>query len=241
MGTSVGGINVDGVNIGVHPDVDTVNIQKHNGRMPPKRSYHHPDLRQALLDGAVRLIKEEGMREFSLRKLATQVGVSHAAPYRHFDNKEAILATLMLEGHKRLRTSLLDAIARCHGKGIDKLLAQGRAYLEFARKNPEYLNVMFSREGMAAAMNVGEKLGAHQEDYDSFGVVERTVAECQAEGSMDPHADTGALSLHAWAEVHGLALLRNDGLIAGMAEMRGRKEAGTLDAIFNIMRTRWQR
>jgi AcrR family transcriptional regulator len=208
--------------------------------MAKKRSYHHPDLRQALLDGAVRLIKEEGMREFSLRKLAKEVGVSHAAPYRHFENKEGILATLMLEGHKRLRTTLLDARARCPGKAIDKLIAEGRAYMEFARKNPGYLSVMFSKEGMAAAMCVGEKLGAHQEDYDSFGVVETTVSECQAEGSMDPRADTGALSLHAWAEVHGLALLRNDGLIAGMSEMRGGKESTTIDAIFAIMRARFK-
>jgi hypothetical protein len=57
---------------------------------------------------------------------------------------------------------------------------------------------------------------------------------------MDPHANTGALSMHAWAEVHGLALLRNEGLIAGMSEMRGGKEASTLDAIFGIMRARWQ-
>ena len=206
--------------------------------MPKKRSYHHPDLRQALLDGAVRLIKEEGMREFSLRKLAKEVGVSHTAPYRHFENKEAILATLMLEGHKRLRLNLLDARARCQGKAIDKLLAQGRAYLEFARKNPEYLGVMFSKEGMAAAMSVGEKLGGHQEDYDSFGVVEGTVKECQAEGSMDPRADAAALALLAWAEVHGLALLRNDGLIAGMSEVRGGKESSTIDAIFAIMRAR---
>jgi AcrR family transcriptional regulator len=208
--------------------------------MPRKRSYHHPDLRQALLDGAVRLIKAEGMREFSLRKLAKAVGVSHAAPYRHFENKEAILATLMLEGHQRLRLSLLDARARCAGKAIDKLLAEGRAYMEFARKNPEYLSVMFSQEGMAAAMSVGERLGAHREDYDSFGVVEATVRECQAESSMDPTVDTVALALHAWAEVHGLALLQKEGLIAGMCEVRGGKESSTLDAIFAIMRGRWR-
>jgi hypothetical protein len=83
-------------------------------------------------------------------------------------------------------------------------------------------------------------MGAHQEDYDSFGVVEATVSECQAEGSMDPKADTGALSLHAWAEVHGLALLRNDGIIAGMSEMRGGRESSTIDAIFGIMRARWK-
>jgi hypothetical protein len=55
---------------------------------------------------------------------------------------------------------------------------------------------------------------------------------------MDPRADAAALALLAWAEVHGLALLRNDGLIAGMSEMRGGKESSTLDAIFAIMRAR---
>jgi len=207
--------------------------------MAKTRRYHHPDLRQTLLDGAVRLIKSEGMRNFSLRKLASEAGVSHAAPYRHFASKEEILATLMLEGHRRLRMDLIAARDDCRGKGGDKLLALGRAYLEFARLHPEYLNVMFSREGMAAAMSVSEKLEFHQQDYDSFGVLEGQVKACQAEGSLDPKADSAGLSILIWAEVHGLAMLRNEGIVAGMCGFRGRSEADALDMIFKLIRSRY--
>jgi len=209
--------------------------------MAKARRYHHPDLRQTLLDQAVRLIKSEGMRNFSLRKLAAEAGVSHAAPYRHFESKEEILATLMLEGHRRLRADLIAARDACRGKGGDKMLALGRAYLEFARLHPEYLNLMFSREGMAAAMSVREKLAFHQQDYDSFGVLEAQVQECQAEGSLDAKADAGALGILIWAEVHGLALLRNEGIVANMSESRGISEAKALDVILKLVRARYPR
>jgi hypothetical protein len=99
-----------------------------------------------------------------------------------------------------------------------------------------------ARIGILATRRAVKQQALHerQDEYDSFGVVETTVAECQAAGSMDPDADPAALSLHAWAEVHGLALLRNEGLIAGMSEMRGGNEKSTLDAIFAIMRARFK-
>lgn len=223
----------------VNIKVDVVNMAAHNARMPKARQYHHPDLRKTLLDGAVRLIKSEGMRNFSLRRLAAEAGVSHTAPYRHFASKDEILATLMLEGHRRLRADLIAARDACRGKGGDKMLALGRAYLDFARRNPEYLNVMFSREGMAAATSVREKLAMHAQDYDSFGVLEEQVKACQAEGSLDAKVDSGAHSLLIWAEVHGLAVLCNEGIIAGMSDMRGIGESKALDMIFKLVRARY--
>jgi AcrR family transcriptional regulator len=225
----------------VRSDVDDVNIDLHNVPMAKPRRYHHGDLRQTLLDGAVELIKNEGMRSFSLRRLAAQAGVSHAAPYRHFESKEEILATLMLEGHKRLRVDMMAAHKAARGKAADKLLAMGRTYLEFARQNSAYLSVMFSREGLAAAWSLREKFAFHAEDYDSFGVLESAVRDCQAEGVLDPDADVGAQSFLIWAEVHGLALLRNEGLVAGMSEMRGRSEAQVLDMMFKLMRARFRK
>lgn len=225
----------------VRSDVDDVNISLHNGAMAKPRRYHHGDLRQTLLDGAVELIKTEGMRSFSLRRLAAQAGVSHAAPYRHFESKEEILAILMLEGHKRLRTDLMAAHKAVRGKFADKLMGMARAYLEFARQHPAYLSVMFSREGLAAAWSVRDKFAFHAEDYDSFGVLEHAVRDCQDADTLDPDADTGALSFLVWAEVHGLALLRNEGVVAGMSELRGRSEDQALDAMFKLMRARFRK
>jgi AcrR family transcriptional regulator len=218
-------------------------LASHNTKVMRKKDgrYHHPDLRQTLLDHAARLIKSDGLRDFSLRKLAAEAGVSHAAPYRHFESKEEILATLMLEGHRRLRTELLAARDSCRGKCADKLLALGRAYLGFASSHPEYLAVMFSRESMAAAASLREKLAIHEEDHDSFGVLHGLVKACQAEGSLDAKSDAGFMSLLIWSEVHGLALLRNEGIIARMCEKHGQSEGKALDAIFKMIRGRYPR
>jgi AcrR family transcriptional regulator len=209
--------------------------------MAKKKQYHHPDLKQALLDEAVKLIEDEGLRGFSLRKLAVRAGVSHAAPYRHFENKDEILVTLMLEGHKRLRRALLDASEGTKTTASNRCLAMSRAYLDFARQNPEYLRVMFSREAMAAAVKLADKHAIHQQDYDSFGVVESTIRDCQKEGSLPRNADPAALAILVWAEVHGLALLCNEGTIATMSEMRGSSEARTLENMFALMKARFKR
>ncbi len=205
--------------------------------MKEKSSYHHPDLKQTLLDTAVIILNEEGHKGLTLRKLAAKAGVSHSAPYRHFSSKEEIIATLMLEGHRRLRLTLNTAREKTPGTSSAKLLALGRAYLEFAKINREYLAIMFSKEGLAASMELGSKLEhVTMSDYDSFGVLEAAVLDCQIEGSLDSKADTGAMSLHIWSGVHGLAVLRNEGLLAGMASQRGKSETETLGAIFEIMR-----
>lgn len=245
--------NVDDVNI----EVDNVAMAKQSTagkqtkqtrikqakRLDDRRGYHHPDLKHALLEGAVKLIEEEGLKAFSLRKLAMQVGVSHAAPYRHFESKEHILLTLMLEGHRRLRSTLLAAAERCQGTAVDKLMALSRGYLEFAGENPEYLRVMFSAEAKVAAINADpcKHEEAHGSDTDSFAVVEETIRQCQQEGYLPKTADVGALGMLTWAEVHGLALLSNSGLIAIMSEMRGGSERKTFETIFGYMRARLEK
>jgi AcrR family transcriptional regulator len=204
-----------------------------------RRRYHHPGLKARLLDVAVRLIERDGIERLSMRRLAALSGVSHAAPYRHFENKNALVATLLLEGHRRLTQTLADTRTRTPGSAADKLLALGRAYLEFARRHAEYLNVMFSREGMASALSQGPGYeGLHHDDYDSFGELERSVRACQLEGSIDPTQDPAAVSMSIWAEVHGLALLRNEGLIAAMSSQRNLTEKQTINAVFDILRAR---
>jgi AcrR family transcriptional regulator len=212
--------------------------------MPPKRKkrgYHHPDLRTALLDAAAHMIKQDGVAGFSLRELAKQAGVSHTAPYRHFKNKEEILANLMLEGHRRLRAFMLAARDVHPASAAEQIGDLSRAYLDFARANPEYLHVMFSRAGMEAAMALEASQNFKHDDIDTFGVLEATIKDCQAEGTLDPDVDSGALSMHAWASVHGLALLANEGMIAILAGQRGMDEASALEEIFAISRSRLRR
>lgn len=208
--------------------------------MPKKRQYHHPDLRQTLLHEAMRLIKSEGIRNFSLRKLAAKAGVSHAAPYRHFENKEEILAILMLEGHRLLRADLIRARDKCIGDCADKLITLGQAYLDFAGAHPEYLKVMFTSGGMASAMLVRKKMSCQEQDYDSFGVLEAQVKACQASGCLESKADSRVLSLLLWAEVHGLAILRNEGIVASLSARYGQTEMMFLQSVTKVRRARYK-
>jgi len=205
--------------------------------MSDSDNYHHPDLRRTLLDEALKLLRKEGIKGFSLRSLAAASGVSHAAPYRHFGSKDAILAALLVEGHRLLATKLLDVREARHGSALDRLGALGRAYLDFARENPERLGLMFSRDGIKAAEETGpDKDSGHGENVDSFAPLEETVRECQAEGSLDPAADTGVLSMAIWSLLHGLALLRNEGIIDYMSRTRGAVGDDTVEGVLAFLR-----
>lgn len=201
-----------------------------------EKSYHHPDLRKKLLQTAVKLLKEDGIKGFSMRKLASRAGVSHGAPYRHFTSKDEILACIMMEGHKRLREDLLAARKACPGGIQEKLKALGKAYLDFSKRNPEHLKVMFTRDGLVSS----EKLGHMPDDvdsseYDSFGVLAETVGEAQAEGFLSGTIDPGVLSLSIWTEIHGLAILCNEGLIKAMVESRGGAEAEVVAQLLDLI------
>ncbi len=205
--------------------------------MKERSSYHHPDLRQALLEGALALLKSEGIKGFSLRRLAASVGVSHAAPYRHFASKDQLLAVLLIEGHQLLAAKLVAAREANPGSAQNRLLALARAYLDFARENPERLGLMFSGEGNRATEDVDPLvLAPEAEGVDSFAPLEQTVRECQAEGSLDPAEDSGVLSIAFWSQVHGLALLRNEGIIDGMSRVRGGSEGATVEGVLALMK-----
>src|SRR5579864_3662327 len=108
----------------------------------PRRPYHHGHLREALLQGAVRAIAELGPAAFTLREVARRAGVSHNAPYRHFRDKEALLAAVANEGYRELTAAMLAAAGR-QVRGVDRLKHAGLAYIEFALRRPEHFTVMF--------------------------------------------------------------------------------------------------
>jgi AcrR family transcriptional regulator len=201
-----------------------------------EKAYHRQDLKQELLDTALLLLREKGIKGFSLRELASRAGVSHTAPYRHFAGKDALLAELMLEGHRRLASALNAARQEVPGSAAERLLALGKAYMDFAKENPEHLSIMFSALGMSAAFALAHPPSvAGSSEYDSFSPLEATVRECQAEGNLDPRQSAEALAMAIWAQVHGLSLLRNEGIIGAMSRMRGGDERLTLEAIFGII------
>src|ERR1700721_436416 len=108
----------------------------------PRRPYHHGNLRKTLLQGALQAISELGPAAFTLREVARRAGVSHNAPYRHFRDKDSLLAAVAAQGFRELTRAMREAADR-HSKALDKLKQSGLAYVAFAIRRPEYFTVMF--------------------------------------------------------------------------------------------------
>ncbi len=112
-------------------------------RAKPRGTYHHGDLRRAVLDAATALIRERGSEAFTLREAARLVGVDHAAVYRHFEDKRALLAVVAEEGFVAIAGRIRDEMAGLPETSVlERLKALASAYVGFALDNPAHFRVM---------------------------------------------------------------------------------------------------
>jgi len=178
--------------------------------MPAKRPYHHGNLKPALLQAAVGLIAEVGPAAFTLREVARRAGISHNAPYRHFNDKDELLAAVAAEGFERLANALSKGAlakpdratrARVPNPALRRFQASGLAYVRFALHSPEHLLVMFD---WPLALDQYTELAAASKR--AFAVLVGLVEAAQIEGSL-PGGDPTALACVAWSLVHGVAKL----------------------------------
>ena len=166
----------------------------------PRRPYHHGDLRKALLEGAVRVIAEVGPAAFTLREVARRAGVSHNAPYRHFRDKDALLAAVAAQGFRELTRAMREPGAR-QSNALDQLKKSGLAYVAFAVRRPEHFTVMFDTP--VCAHDDPEYTQAAKESFDTLV---NYIRSCQDEGQL-PAGNTMERALYAWSLVHGIAKL----------------------------------
>ena len=107
-----------------------------------RRTYHHGDLRRALIEASLEVIAEVGPEHFTLRDIARRLGVAPSAPYRHFADKEAVLAAVAAECSERLGAAMDEADAAAGGDAVQMFRLSGVAYVRFAVENPEHFRVM---------------------------------------------------------------------------------------------------
>ncbi|WP_223646326.1 TetR/AcrR family transcriptional regulator [Corallococcus sp. EGB] len=166
-----------------------------------RERYHHGDLRQALVDAAVGLIAEEGFSALTLREVARRAGVTHAAPYRHFADKEALLEAVAHEGFRAMAREMRERMAP-HASPLERLHEAGVAYVLFAVRHPPHFRVMFgphfTRPRSPPQMVEGEA--------DAFRLLVDTIEAGQAAGLLRA-GESRPLTLTAWSLVHGLASL----------------------------------
>jgi AcrR family transcriptional regulator len=180
-------------------DANTVNIET------PKRGYHHGDLRVALIETGMRLIEFSDADQLSLRQVAREVGVSAAAVYRHFPDKDALLSALAHEGLDRLGAAQRQAAADA-GYGAQGFNASGQTYVRFALKHPALFRMIMSHTPQI------DHFAADADDVSSPMRWLRSSVAALAPKDATPEQLRSA-ALRSWSKVHGLAMLMLDGQI----------------------------
>ena len=184
-------------------------------------SYHHGDLRQALIDATELLLAEKGPEAFSLREVARRAGVSAAAPAHHFGDSRGLLTTVAVLGFDGLAAALREGEARGGKDARLRLREQGVAYVEFAMKHPGRFRLMF-REGM-----LHDDAELKRAGNAAFMVLENGIRAgfaLPATGRLSAAAWTALLAL--WSVVHGFAHLTIAGRFDALAAKGGRNRFG---------------
>lgn len=174
--------------------------------MNTTRTYHHGNLRQSLIDTALQVIECRGYHALSLRDLAQGLGVSSAAPYRHFPDRDALLQTCACEGVRRLREALLLLTSGTESAEI-KAAAMCQAFLAFAETNPGLFMLIYD-SGMIEQAEDEQTLGALLREI--YETVARTLGDCLVE--QDPlRLQPRVIAL--WSTLYGYARLRQSNML----------------------------
>jgi AcrR family transcriptional regulator len=167
-----------------------------------KRGYHHGNLREALVDAALALIAEQGAEGVTLAEVARMAGVSTAAPYRHFRDRDALMVEVAKRGFDRFADTLHAAIADDDDKPIESLNRIGRAYLQFARTEPALYSAMFEGQ-ITPTMDGGLSIAAER----AFGALQDICQQLHDDLPKETRAPALMMALHIWALSHGIASL----------------------------------
>jgi AcrR family transcriptional regulator len=168
-----------------------------------KRPYHHGDLRAALITAALSLIDEHGVKDLALSDAAHLAGVSVAAPYRHFKDKEALLTEIAAEGFTMFRDALARAAQSHPEDKVKRLVEMGVAYVDFALQHRSHFKVMW--EGGTSKANYPEMQHTASQAYLLLEAAARELLP-RAHPSRQQ-----ALVRAAWSVVHGYAMLTLEG------------------------------
>lgn len=205
------------------------------GESTSARSYHHGNLRRALLEAALELAQQHGPERVSVREAARLVGVPPGAPFRHFPNRRALMTALAEEAGERLRIEVQKSIGGRRMSPLHRLRALGRGYLHWAMRHPSHFKILSARDqidldgSMALRNSIGEVRA----------LTEQTIAAAQQQGEVNSAHGVAALALLSRATVYGLARMQHDGHLGqwGVAEGdEGAAMTGTLDLLITLMR-----
>jgi AcrR family transcriptional regulator len=200
----------------------------------PKHAYHHGDLRQALVQQALVTIQEHGVEALTLRQTGERLRVSRTALYRHFADKQALLAAVATEGFALFERALAEAWGDAAVPASrERFYRVGRAYVDFARRHPSHYRVMFGR----FVDNVAADPALAGSADRAFGVLVTALEALQGVGLVRRHASP-ELAVSVWACTHGLAMLFIDGQLSRPDLDAEAMVLATLDRVWDFLTPR---
>jgi len=174
------------------------------------KPYHHGDLHEEILCAARQLLEENNIASLSLRAVAKKVGVSHAAPYRHFKDKECLLAGIATGGFEELALQMSEAVALHPGDPASQLLEAGHRYVKLVLDNPQCVQLMFGN-----ILPCDDTYPDFRASGDfAFVGLKEIIEEGQSLGVFKA-GDVELMALTAWSAIHGFALLLTTGHVKG--------------------------
>ncbi len=193
--------------------------------MTARTDYHHGNLRRALLDAALALFAERGHFDFTMRELARAAGVTHNAPYRHFEGRGALLDALAEEGFVLLREQTLSTAASSRDDDPRVRVARlGEGYVRFAAEHPQHFRLMFLRPLPGAAPDLARAARA------SFAPLEEAIEAARSQGVLRAGLRKQDVALAAWSLVHGFASL----VVGGQLASSKRARRGQIEALTSV-------
>ena len=166
------------------------------------KPYHHGNLKNELLEAGIDLINKEGENNFSLRKVAARCGVSHAAPYSHFQNKEDLLKEMQAYVTAQFMEALEHTVRTGSSPDDPELLIQiGKTYILFFLHHPHYFSFLFSQPCMTIDLSMN---GDGESDFPPFRLF-RDVAQFTLKKMGLPANEISDAVISMWASVHGLS------------------------------------
>ena len=172
-------------------------------------SYHHGNLRDALVSAALGALEQDGPEALALRGLARTVGVSPTAVYRHFANKDDLMAAIATEGFEGLSAEMTRRLTQePDADALRRLMILGEGYSSYAMTHPAHYRLMFGKR----MINKDDYPVLASAAAHSYGMLEQAVAEAVQAGQL-PGVPVPLLSTMAWSLIHGLSTLHNDGML----------------------------
>lgn len=176
--------------------------------MNNKKSYHHGDLKNALIKAGIEILAQEGVGELSLRKVAQKAGVSHTAPYAHFTDKQALIAAISTEGFRLLHGQVAAATHMYADDPARQLMETAWTYVQFALHDPDQFKIMFSSV-LEKEKEYPDFVAMSQSNFQQVVVV---ILACQQAGILRA-GPPELMTVTVWGAVHGLIALLLEGQI----------------------------